>query len=284
MTNSASDPAIAGDVVAKAEAYYDSGDADNFYFNIWGGEDIHVGLYEQTDDISLASRRTVEEMARLAAPIDANTTILDVGAGYGGAARYLAKTFGCQVVCVNLSRTQNATNERLTREQGLDHLIRVVYGNFEEIPEADAQFDLVWSQDAILHSGRRETVLREIDRVLKPGGRIIFTDPMQSDDCPDNVLQAVYDRIHLDNLGSFAFYRAAARSLGWNELAVVDLTANLRRHYQRVGEELRANYERMAKVSSTAYLDRMLAGLGHWVAAADKGYLAWGIMVFKKPA
>ena len=33
--------------VEVAERYYDSSDADSFYAEIWGGEDIHIGLYEQ---------------------------------------------------------------------------------------------------------------------------------------------------------------------------------------------------------------------------------------------
>ena len=51
-------------VSAVAEAYYDSREADEFYFHIWGGEDIHIGLYETSaDSIGEASRRTVEAMA-----------------------------------------------------------------------------------------------------------------------------------------------------------------------------------------------------------------------------
>lgn len=34
------------EVVETARDYYNSPDADNFYFHIWGGEDIHVGLYD----------------------------------------------------------------------------------------------------------------------------------------------------------------------------------------------------------------------------------------------
>lgn len=271
-------------VVDQAEAYYDSGDADNFYFQIWGGEDIHVGLYDTTDDIAEASRLTVELMARHASPITPETRILDIGAGYGGAARHLAHKFGCHVDCLNLSKTQNATNERLTQEQGLGKLIDVIYGNFEDLPAKDESYDLVWSQDAILHSAKREQVLAEAFRVLKPGGRLIFTDPMQADDCPAGVLQAVYDRIHLASLGSFAFYREAAGRVGFVEEEVVDLTPQLRAHYSHVREKLRADYDRMAAVSSKDYLDRMIAGLGHWVEAADKGHLAWGILKFKKPA
>jgi sarcosine/dimethylglycine N-methyltransferase len=265
-----------------AETYYDSGDADYFYFTIWGGEDIHVGLYDETDDIAEASRRTVEKMADMLDGLGPDHKVLDIGAGYGGAARYLAKTRGCTVHCLNISEVQNQTNRRLNAEQGLTDRVKVVHGSFEDVPEPDAAFDFVWSQDAILHSGDRRRVLEEVRRVLKRGGQFIFTDPMQADDCPEGVLQPVLDRIHLDSLGSFAFYREAARDLGFEETAVVDLTRQLPRHYAHVAEELKRNYDRLTAGSSTEYLDRMLLGLDNWVKAGDRGYLAWGILQFTK--
>src|SRR5690606_39426584 len=67
-------------------------------------------------------------------------------------------------------------------------------GVFEDIPENDGSFDVVWSQDAILHSDQRAAVLGEVWRVLKPGGHFIFTDPMQADDVPEGVLDPVYER------------------------------------------------------------------------------------------
>ena len=269
-------------VVDEAEAYYDSDDADNFYFNIWGGEDIHIGLYDLTDDIAKASRFTVQEMARIASPIVESTKVLDIGAGYGGAVRQLAKAYGCHVTCLNLSRTQNATNNRLTKQEGLEGLIDVVHGNFENIPAADDSFDLVWSQDAILHSAHREDVIHEVLRVLKAGGKFVFTDPMQSDTCPEGVLQNVYDRIHLKNLGSFAFYRATAREAGFIERHISNRTDQLLAHYSRVREELQSQYDRMVQLSSKSYVDNMNTGLMHWISAAKKGYLAWGVMCFEK--
>ena len=47
----------------ETEAYYDSSDADTFYSMIWGGEDIHVGCYEHTRDISEAGAATADRMA-----------------------------------------------------------------------------------------------------------------------------------------------------------------------------------------------------------------------------
>lgn len=269
-------------VVSKAEAYYDSKDADNFYFRIWGGEDIHIGIYDDTDDIAEASERTIVEMVKVALPIAPTARVLDIGAGYGGAARQLASNFGCHVTCLNLSETQNDTNRRLTNDAGLGSQIEVVHGNFEEIPLEDASFDLVWSQDAILHSARRAKVLSEVDRVLKPGGRFVFTDPMQADNCPEGVLQDVYNRIHLESLGSFDFYRQTAKKLGLIETRVIDHSPQLLRHYTRVREELQKNYKSITEISSKDYIDTMIDGLGHWIAAAEKDHLAWGILGFEK--
>ena len=273
-------------VVKTAQDYYNSDDADNFYYHVWGGEDIHIGIYEQLEeDIADASQRTVSAMAsHCLMNLGPQTRVLDVGAGYGGAARWLAGNFGCHVTCLNLSEAQNVRNRAITAEQNLADRIEVVDGSFEEIPAPDQSFDLVWSQDAILHSGQRERVLAEVNRVLKPGGEFIFTDPMQADDCPAGVLQPVLERIHLDSLGSFAFYRHQARRLGWEEVGISDLTPQLVTHYTRVRQELAKRRETLAGKVSDDYMDRMIQGLGKWVDAGDKGYLAWGILHFCKAA
>jgi glycine/sarcosine/dimethylglycine N-methyltransferase len=98
--------------------------------------------------------------------------------------RRIAKKFGASVRCLNISETQNDTNRHKNNRQGLADKVSVVHGVFEDIPEPDGSFDVVWSQDAILHSDQRPQVLAEVFRVLKPGGEFIFTDPMQADDCP----------------------------------------------------------------------------------------------------
>jgi cyclopropane fatty-acyl-phospholipid synthase-like methyltransferase len=271
------------DAVERAEEYYDSAESDAFYKTIWGGEDIHIGLYRsESETIADASRRTVQEMAKRIQGCGPNTRIMDLGAGYGGSARYLAKTFGCKVTCLNLSETQNTRNYELTAQAGLDDLVSVVHGDFENIPDTDDSYDVVWSQDAILHSGRRERVLDEVARILAPHGQLVFTDPMQSDYCPDGVLQPILDRIQLSTLGSFRFYREKLAARGFQEESIEDLTDQLRNHYFRVGQALRKNYDQAVELSGKTYVNNMLKGLQHWVDGADKGYLAWGIMDFRK--
>ena len=273
------------EAVERAEAYYDSGEADAFYQAIWGGQDIHIGIYrDDAEPIANASRRTVEAMADRLIRSDASTRVLDLGAGYGGSARYLADRFGCGVTCLNLSETQNALNRTLTAEAGLTELVDVVYGDFENIPEPDGSFDIVWSQDAILHSGNRTRVLDEVSRVLVGDGQFTFTDPMQSDTCPDGVLQPILDRIQLSTLASFGFYRTELTARGFEESRTEELTDQLRRHYWRVGKALQDRYDEAVKMSGQTYVDNMIKGLQHWVDGADRGYLAWGIMDYRLTA
>ncbi|MGA0327122.1 MAG: SAM-dependent methyltransferase, partial [Limisphaerales bacterium] len=129
------------------ENYYDSDDADRFYYHIWGGEDIHIGLYEEGEsDIRLASRRTVEAMATKLKHWPGGTRLLDIGAGYGGSGRYLIKEHRFDVTSLNLSKIQNQRNREFNQLQGLCSQHVVVDGNFESLPFREATFDLVWSQ------------------------------------------------------------------------------------------------------------------------------------------
>lgn len=269
-------------VVKTAQSYYNSSDADRFYATIWGGEDIHIGMYATPDeDIFTASQRTVQQMTQTLGALNQNASVMDIGAGYGGAARYLAKQFGCRIACLNLSEAQNERNRNLNEAQGLSHLIDVTDGNFEELPYEESMFDVAWSQDAILHSGDRRRVFEEVRRVLKPGGSFIFTDPMQSDDCPEGVLQPVLKRIHLNSLGSYGFYQQVARDLGFVEVEMIDFSEHLVTHYGRVRDELQSRYDEIVNEVSQEYVDNMLKGLGHWIEAGNKDYLRWGILHFR---
>jgi sarcosine/dimethylglycine N-methyltransferase len=275
-------PVNYSETVDTARTYYNSTDADRFYATIWGGEDIHIGLYEDNNSISDASRRTVEKMASMVLNLNEKTRVLDIGSGYGGSARYLVEKFGCQVGCLNLSDVQNKRNRELNKTKGLALSINVVDGSFEDIPMPDGSVDVVWSQDAILHSGDRQKVFQEVYRVLSPGGQFIFTDPMQSETCPPEALQPILDRIHLDSLGSIDRYTKMLEELGFKKVQILDLSNQLSAHYGRVLGELENNKWNLAKVCSEEYLVGMKTGLQYWIDGGNAGNLKWGILHFQK--
>lgn len=242
-----------------------------------------MGLYEGKDNsVAGASRRTVAKMASMLSNCSSDTRVLDLGSGYGGAARYLVREKGCYVDCLNLSRIQNERHRRMNREQRVDGLIQVVEGNFENIPFCRESYDVIWSEDAIVHCSNRHRVFEEVDRVLKRGGEFIFTDLLQSENCPEDVLEPILARIHLDSLGSFKFYRETAQSLGWEESEIIDLSSNLAVHYACVYRKLEQQYDELRHDCGQQYLDSMKVGLMHWVTAGEKGHLMWGILHFRK--
>ena len=263
--------------------YYNSDDADNFYFRIWGGEDIHIGLYDsENDSIYDASRKTVDTMLSMCEELNEESRVVDLGSGYGGSARYIAKEKGCRVTCINISEVENKRNREKNTLESLQDKIEVVDGTFENVPVENEVCDLVWSQDAILHSGEREKVISETARILKSGGIFIFTDPMQKAGVGRDRLENVLNRIHLDTLGSYEFYETAAEKYGLVKVSRTDHSNQLVNHYSHVLDEIKNRYEEMQSYVSREYLDKMCAGLSHWIDAGKNGLLTWGIMKYKK--
>lgn len=268
---------------AVVEDYYNSDDADAFYSRIWGGDDLHLGIYSETKDIRAACQQTVDSMADCLPSLDEHTKVIDLGSGYGGSGRRLARKHGCNVVALNLSKTQNDRNRLKTTREGLLDKIDIVHGDFEDIPAPNDSFDVVWSQDSFLHSENRDRIVAEAFRVLKPGGHFVFTDPMERESCPKKKLSAIYRRLNLSSLGSFSQYREYARLAGFQEIKVVDLSPHLARHYGFVLERLLERRAEVEEAASEHYVSNLIQGLKHWVTGGENGSLTWGILHFQKP-
>lgn len=269
----------AGNAAGLARDYYDSSDVDGFYATVWGGEDIHIGTYEhERETVADASRRTVEKMAdKVADFLGPGSRVLDLGSGYGGAARYLAGRFGCRVVALNISESQNQRHRKTNVERGLADLIEVVTGSFEDVPYEDGYFDVVWSQEAFCHSDERARVLSEAVRVLSPGGRLVFTDLMAADDAPPNALRPAVSRLGVEAMATPGFYRQHLAELGLSHVDFEDCSHHLLIHYLRILEETRRGGPELRAAVNPAYLDGLLENLPLWVDASRNGHLSSGI-------
>ncbi|KAK4694338.1 sarcosine/dimethylglycine N-methyltransferase, partial [Lecanoromycetidae sp. Uapishka_2] len=271
---------------STARTYYNSTDADTFYHTIWGGSHINIGIYPpspSTSSISSASLHTIQRMAYLISPLTSSTRILDLGSGYGGAARYLARKYGCHVTCLNLSEVENERNREANKQEGLDGLVQVVEGNFEDLPFGSGEFDVVWSQDAFLHSSDRARVVEEIDRVLvEGGGKVVFTDPVAAQGVDSKELGPILQRLQLESLGSVALYRKEFKMRGFVDVGFEDHSEQLAVHYGRVLEELNRGEEELKGRISDEYIRNLKVGLAHWVEGGKSGKLAWGILQFER--
>ena len=271
------------DNLIQTTKYYNSKEADKLYYSIWGSENIHIGIYENSEQsMEEASRNVVRAMVKKIPALKKNQKILDIGSGYGGTARFLAKKYKCTIDCLNISEQENERNRKKNKEVELEGLISVTTGNFEKIPFDRETYDIVWSQDALLYSNKKEKVFRQIARVLKPGGRFIFTDLMQSDDCPKDVLKKVCAGLHLEEMGSVKFYERLARRVELERVLIKKMPEQLAIHYTKVLERLSDQYSKVSEKCGEAFVNNMMTSLQYGIDAGEKGYLTWGILQFQK--
>ncbi len=106
-------------------------------------------------------------------------TLLDVGCGTGGPAVRIAAITGCSLVGIDVHEQALATAISLASQRRLAERadFRCADAN-QPMPFYDAGFDAITSIDAINHLCNRPLVIAEWSRLLKPGGRLLFTDPI----------------------------------------------------------------------------------------------------------
>jgi len=98
-------------------------------------------------------------------------TIADIGSGYGRWSVFLAEA-NPQVVGFERNKDAVALSEKLASYLGLDNA-KFVVTNTTKLPAEPASFDGAWCYNA-LQFMPREQVMREIHRILKPGGKLFL--------------------------------------------------------------------------------------------------------------
>jgi SAM-dependent methyltransferase len=103
-------------------------------------------------------------------------SLLDIGSGIGGPARWIAKHYGCHVTGIDLTSDFCVAARSLNEATGLTEKVTIVEGNALDLPFADATFDLAYSQNVIMNIADKARFYREAFRVLRPGGRCAFAN------------------------------------------------------------------------------------------------------------
>ena len=103
-----------------------------------------------------------------------NSTLLDLGCG-GGHASYVAAQQVKRVVAYDLSANMLDVVQKTARTRGYHHL-STRQGYAEQLPFDNETFDYVISRYSAHHWHDVGKALREVIRVLKPGGKVIFID------------------------------------------------------------------------------------------------------------
>jgi SAM-dependent methyltransferase len=138
-------------------------------------ESLSIDDLAPIDEFHSRRRLATEDLARMLAP-KPGQTLVDVGSGLGGPSRYLAKACGCRVSGIDLTPEFVATATDLARRVGLADRVDFRQGSALDLPFADANFDLAWSQNVAMNIADRPRYYAEMRRVLRPGGRLAIQD------------------------------------------------------------------------------------------------------------
>jgi SAM-dependent methyltransferase len=197
----------------------------------------------------------VDTLARLAG-ITERSRVLDLCAGLGGPARFVASRRHCRVVALELNAGRAGGACRLSGLVGLGRQIRVVRADATTLPFAAGAFDACLSQEGLLHIGDKGAVLQEAHRVLAPRSRLAFTDWIAHRALGDGERRRLWEWMAATTVQTLDGYRALLGRSGFSAVVAEDLTDVWRpilRERRQMFRGLRA--DTVARLGERRYLE-----------------------------
>ncbi|UOZ03671.1 cyclopropane-fatty-acyl-phospholipid synthase family protein [Amycolatopsis sp. WQ 127309] len=220
-------------------------DATNDLMTQFLGGSTHYGYWTGPDDTSTfeqaADRLTDILTGKLGAT--AGDRVLDVGCGQGNPGVRTAIRTGADLTGISISaRDVEVSNARAARE-GVADRVRFQRADAMELPFEDDSFDHVFALESIVCVPDRVRALKQIARVIKPGGFVALTDFSDRDAAANaqkkKDLEEVGESWHTAPLVTEADYETFAAAAGLEVVEVTDITLNTKYTEERFYGPLR---------------------------------------------
>ncbi len=205
----------------------------DFFYNNYANFSGQVlsAIREETfgQDIGQNSWVTVDEYDRFIEwlGVGANSHVLEVASGSGGPALYLARKTGCQVTGVDINPYGISAAGNKATSIGVAPRVRFKMADANStLPFFDGSFDALLCIDSMNHFPKRLETLKEWRRVLKPGARAVFTDPVTITGLVTNEELAQRSSIGLFVFASRASNEELIVKAGFKIVSQLDATEN----------------------------------------------------------
>ena len=230
-------------------------------------EEIRIETYGK--DIGQNSWTTADEYLLFRAWLKLNerSHVLEVGCGSGGPAKYLSEISGCAVTGIDIS-AEAVAQASASGDGNAKLQFRQTDGS-TTLPFEDQTFDALICIDAINHLADRPGVFSEWHRVLKPGARILFADPVEI----HNLISS--EELHIrSSIGYYVFpvpgvNERLLKEAGFTIQAIQDATENMASVSLRWQEAREKRKEALLKTDDAANYEGLQKFLGmvHKLAA-----------------
>src|SRR5262245_24955547 len=154
---------------------------DGLYGNLGDTAQREARRETYDEDLGQSSWITLAEAREWFRRLELNPgrSALEIACGSGGMTERMALETGA--TCVGVDINEHGIEAASARVRGAESSSRVSFQLVDaakRLPFPDASFDAIFCNDAINHLPGRLDYLRDWNRVLRPGGRLLFTDPV----------------------------------------------------------------------------------------------------------
>lgn len=154
---------------------------DGHYGQLSADPQVAVRRETYDEDLGQASWITLAEARECFRALDLGPgqTALEVACGSGGVMCRMAVETGATCVGADINPHAIEVATARAREQGVSSQVTFRLADAgRPLPFPDGSFDAIFCNDSINHFPGRLAVLRDWHRILRPGGRLLFTDPI----------------------------------------------------------------------------------------------------------
>ena len=186
----------------------------------------------------------------------------------------------------NISEEENNYNRQIALEKNIPNDKFVVqYASFDDLRYTDQSFDIIFSNEAILHSRDKVKLMSEIARILTKDGICVISDIIEEPDVDKSKLTEVYNRLDLSSMGNHVMYDKALTEAGLTKVLNEVSSDPITKHYGMVlysATEIKRDELLGPNGVSAQFLDKQIEGLHKWVECGMEGIVQQGWFIYKK--
>jgi sarcosine/dimethylglycine N-methyltransferase len=266
------DRAIAADQEAYRK-FYDSA-VSELLSAIWTGN-LHMGLFDDAHELlTLAQLRAKDHMAR-AAGLKPGQAVLEAACGVGTSAIHLARNYGVSVLAINIAEAQLREGAERVRLAGVADKVRFAFADYHDLGSEAEAYDCWWCQEALLYATDRRQVFSEARRVVRPKGRIVFTDLTLSEGLPSEERRSFMTDIRAPHLWPIEDYDRLLSNMNFAILERQDLSPHAALTFAAVARNLASVRDAFVKRIGEETVRGTEFRINRQLEMARAGHLGW---------